>query len=297
MNNYCVIGYPVAHSRSPELFAEYEINYTRNEIRTRQELADFVADMRKGLFDGCNVTMPWKSEMAGLVDELSETAEMTGAVNTVVNRGGLLYGDSTDGYGMCEALEKALRQEKEPVGEGTRESSVLAGKSVVLLGSGGAARSIAAELAVRGTSLITVVCRKYPDALLQKAEALTNTDKMLALAKKAGEKTKFTFCGFEEAESVEKAVLEADILINCTPVGMAGAARKEAAGEITGATEAELPYNGRLNEKLLVADCVYNPLYTAFLQKAEGFGCRTVDGYQMLKEQARRGACVFGLGV
>lgn len=263
MKKYCVIGTPVAHSKSPELFADYDIEYVRNEIRTREELEAFIADMRAGLWNGCNVTMPWKTEMVTLVDELSPVAELTGAVNTVANRDGHLYGDSTDGYGMCEAIGEEIR-----------------GKFIMIIGSGGAARSIVAECAQRQAGAIVIVARDSENTRKMKLM----TDKIIM----SGGMTAFKYVDYSDKAAYEQLFAEADIMINCTPIGMHGCGNEEAM---------PFPWDGEKEVKLptglIVAECIYNPQETPLLRFAEGCGCRTVRGLSMLKKQAEGSARVF----
>jgi len=263
MKKYCVIGSPVAHSKSPELFADYDIEYTRNEIRTKEELEAFISDMRKGLWDGCNVTMPWKTEMVKLVDELSPVAELTGAVNTVANRNGYLYGDSTDGYGMCEAI-----------------GGEIGGKFILIIGSGGAARSIVAECSQRQAKAVVIIARD--SANTQKMKAMT--DKIIM----GGGVTAFRYVDYNDEVSYSELLAEADIMINCTPIGMHGCGNDDAK---------PFPWDGKreviLPKRLIVAECIYNPQETPLLCFAEKCGCKTVRGLGMLKMQAEGSAKVF----
>ena len=108
---FCIIGTPVGHSKSPMLyrriFDEHGFTndtYTINEITASEELDSFFSDMRSGVWDGCNITMPWKSAAVDFMDVLLDNASLTRSVNTVVRRCGVLCGDSTDGSGMCDAI-------------------------------------------------------------------------------------------------------------------------------------------------------------------------------------------------
>ena len=150
---FCIIGTPVAHSGSPALyrriFDEHGFtgySYVINEIKTEEELLHFLDMMREGEWAGCNVTMPWKTAAFEHMDVLLDNAALTGAVNTVINRHGLLYGDSTDGGGMCDAIRSDADTD-------------VAGRKVVVLGCGGAARSIIAELALRNAANVSVFSR------------------------------------------------------------------------------------------------------------------------------------------
>ena len=155
MRKYCVIGNPVGHSKSPQLFERFstergfiygtDVIYERNEITDKEQLERFVSELRRGVWAGCNVTMPWKTEMVHFMDEISDIARITDAVNTVSSAGGRLYGDSTDGRGMLNPIKEVMGKER--IG------------AAVILGCGGAARSIIAESLLRNTGKVTIVCR------------------------------------------------------------------------------------------------------------------------------------------
>lgn len=274
---YCVIGDPVAHSRSPMLFEEIfgemrrqgraepdtEYTYDIKRIETEKELESFFLDMKKGLYVGCNVTMPWKTRSDLFVDEPSPTASVIGAVNTVAVRDGVIRGHSTDGDGMLYALSQA--------------GAVLPAEHMVLLGAGGAARSIlAACIAKRAAGRITVIAR--PGANLDRL--WTVIDRMREQVDALPDIT--VLDSFDE-RTIEGAVERADILINATPIGM---------GEDRSSTPVPASY---LHSGLTVADAVYEPMETRLIREARAAGCRAVPGVEMLKGQAIESARFFGL--
>ena len=276
MRKYCVIGYPIGHSKSPGLFERFsgekgyvfgrDVDYVRNEIADIDQFNAFIKELRAGLWDGCNVTMPWKTEMFKSVDELSETARLTGSVNTVSAVKGHLYGDSTDGCGMLNPVEAELTN-----------TGKLNGLNMVILGCGGAARSIIAEAMLRKMNRISVVCRETNSK---------NVDLTLAMLKKIKDcTTEIDLVQQDNIEELSHAIANADLLVNSTPVGMADG---------TG-NENRLPLNDEIvfPKKLIVADCVYNPDETLLIKKAKDEGCRTVKGIRMLEEQARCGVKVL----
>ena len=295
MKKFCVIGTPVGHSKSPELFERFvserglvygrDVVYIRNEIQTEEELQRFFNELKNGEWKGCNVTMTWKTDVAGLMDELSETALVTDSVNTVSFRNGKLYGDSTDGRGMLNAIEPCCGK--------------LTGRHMVILGCGGAARSIIAEAVLRKMRMITIVCRG--GSALESFTHDTKTDeenftghngissnmdltlKMLRKLKKAD-----TFIEFVDSCNTERildSLNKADILINSTPVGMVTGNGDE--------LKLPIPKETGLRKDLVVADCVYNPDETLLIKKAKEAGCMTVKGIRMLEEQARCGVDVL----
>ena len=148
-----VIGDPVQHSLSPVfqqaafdasgLPAKYERWHT-----PESELAVRIEGLRAADCYGANVTVPHKISVAGLVDERSDLAKRIGAVNTVVNRDGRLFGDNTDVYGFQRSLLGAR-----PAVERDR---------VLILGAGGAARAVVAAVADMGVAALTV-CNRSPE--------------------------------------------------------------------------------------------------------------------------------------
>ncbi|MCR5685738.1 MAG: shikimate dehydrogenase [Lachnospiraceae bacterium] len=288
--NYCVIGTPVGHSRSPELYRKifdekglFDHTYVINEIKTETELKAFFDDVRAGKWDGCNVTMPWKTLAAEQMDELLPNAALTQAVNTVVRLKDRLIGDSTDGGGMCDAIEQDT-------------GISIEGKNVVILGCGGAARSIIAELALRRAEKVSVFCRPGRNRELTeelKGRILVHLDSIETTCVEQIEhkdredqtlrnRTSILLLEHEDAGLLSQAVGEADILINCTPLGMIP-------------HEDELPLSEEITfpQKLIVADSIYNPEETLLIKKADAQDCRTVRGFRMLEEQAVRAARLY----
>lgn len=155
-------------------------------------LGDAVKGARAMNWKGFHCSIPHKTEVIQLLDELGESATVIGAVNCVVNRDGKLVGENTDGKGFVKAFE---------------EVRSAAGEVVVLLGAGGAARAIAVELALAGTKKIYIVNRS-----VERGQVLTNL---------INEKTKATA---EFIEWNKTYVIPSDVtaVINSTSIGMAG---------------------------------------------------------------------------
>ena len=160
---YGLIGSPLGHSHSPFLHERMGgEGYALLEL-PESALAGFFAAKE---FDGVNVTIPYKRAVIPLLDEVDDTARECGAVNTVINRGGRLIGYNTDLYGMRFALDAA--------------GIFLAGKRVVILGSGGTSHTARALAAREGAASVRVVSRSgeygYSDlSPLADAEILLNT--------------------------------------------------------------------------------------------------------------------------
>ena len=300
MRKYCVIGTPVGHSKSPQLFEKFigerglefgkDAVYERHEITDTDELDAFVKEMRAGEWDGCNVTMPWKTDMVKYMDDISETARVTDSVNTVSARRGKLYGDSTDGRGMLNAIADVRKKERMT--------------SMVILGCGGAARSIIAEAIIRKTGKIVIACRGVSESSISPVgsdsfkksdnkgdeheckKSMSNMDLTLAmLSRMKTGNTEIVFVDIEDADALQASLDEAEILINSTPLGMLDGKGNE--------NRLPLPEEIHLRKSLLVADCVYNPDETLLLKKAIQAGCKTVKGIRMLEEQARCGVDIL----
>lgn len=249
---YCVIGDPIGHSLSPEIHNPVLRRYTEAAVYDKKrvergQLADFVREARRGLA-GFNATMPHKEALIPLLDEIDPGAAALGSVNTVVNRGGKLYGYSTDGAGFFSAL--------------TDRGVSPQGKRLLLLGAGGAAAAVALKAAELGASEIVILAR---DA--GKAQALADRARYAAFS--AGVKAGL----LEEAETY---AADTDILVNATPLGMEG----------TAAGFESLDFLQALPETAAVCDLIYKPRPTAFLRRAAELGHPVMDGLPMLIYQA-----------
>lgn len=153
-------------------------------------LEDAIRGLKAFKMRGANFTIPHKLNVMRYLDEMSEAAELIGAVNTVVNNGGRLYGDNTDGKGFMQALAESGVDPKD--------------KKIVLLGAGGAARAIGVELSLAGAGHITVVNRS-------KERARGLVELLGRIAKKSA------FVCWEGRYPIPA---DADILINATPIGL-----------------------------------------------------------------------------
>ncbi len=253
-----ILGYPVGHSISPamhnEAFRSQRMNCAYSAFAVEpSNLRAAVEGLRALGFLGANVTIPHKEAVIPLLDEVAPTARQIGAVNTIVNRGGRLIGYNTDGWGFISSLEEA----------GVRP----AGVSAVILGSGGAARAIAVYLALAGVRHLTISNRT-----LERAENLVRDVRQAApdLAVHAVEAL---------AQSEREALMEAGLVVNCTPLGMS-----------PDITSTPLPEINLLPQKAVVYDTVYTPSDTRLLRDARLRGLRAVGGLGMLVHQ---GACAW----
>lgn len=257
MKSVGVIGHPLGHSLSPAIHkvafedtgieAHYEAWPTPPE-----ELEARISGLRADNVLGANVTIPHKETVIPMLDRMDERPERLGAVNTIVNEGAKLAGHNTDVAGF----ERALREEAGFDPKGRR---------VTVLGSGGAARAVVLALIEGGASTI-LVSGEIPqqlEKLVSDMRGMTGPGAMLT-----------------SAHWLDGACLrgasEADLLVNCTPVGMSGG---DADGEIPIPAE-YVPSDG------VVFDLVYNPTETPLLREAKERGAKAVSGLSMLVYQA-----------
>jgi shikimate dehydrogenase len=239
-----VFGDPVGHSKSPLMlnraFREAGINGAYGAFHIQPgTLRAAVEGIRALGFRGINVTIPHKVEVMSYLDNIDEAAQAIGAVNTIVNDNGVLTGYNTDGIGYVRSL-------KEETGVS------LAGKEVLLLGAGGAARGIVYALAKEGVGRIVIANRTE-----ERARELAQD--MSAYVPAVGIAT----------ADVGPYMDRTELVINTTAAGMHP-------------NVDELPMDtGLLKAGLLVSDLVYNPRITAFLKWAEEAGAQIHSGLGM----------------
>jgi shikimate dehydrogenase len=247
-----VIGNPIEHSLSPAIhnaaFEAVGLNYVYVAFNV-EDIGAAVGGFRAlGNVRGLSVTIPHKVSIMQHLDDIDDMARNTGSVNTVVKDGSLLKGSSSDGPGALKALVD--------YGVG------LEGRSVLILGSGGAARAVAFALAMAERPPAISVLGVVPEEL----QTLVNDLK---------EKTSAHIQeGRLDEDSLRDSVGKADIIIHCTPVGMHPK------------TEGTLVPKSLLRPEHTVFDIVYTPRATRLLTEAQDVGCRTIPGLEMFVNQA-----------
>ena len=247
-----VVANPIKHSISPFIhnsaFEATGINgvYLALEVEV-SDLAETVANIRRYQMFGINLSMPCKEEVIPYLDELSDEVRLIGAVNTVVNQNGNLIGYNTDGKGFFKSLP----------------SFTILGKKMTLLGAGGAAKAVLAQAILDGASQVSVFVRSTS---MEKTKAYLET-----LQSETG--FRVDLYALEEHSVLQERITASDLLVNATSVGMDG-------------KSSPVPENLLLPENLLVADIIYQPFETPFLQWAKSQGNVAVNGLGMLLYQA-----------
>jgi shikimate dehydrogenase len=254
----CIVGWPVAHSRSPALHGfwlkQHKIDgyYGRLPVEpNRAALEDLVAFLRRTPnARGCNLTLPHKIEIMPLLDRIHPVAAHIGAVNTVIKHpDGALEGRNSDGFGFLEALKAGAPDWRADAGP------------VVVLGAGGAARAVVATLAGAGVPELRLVNRTQATAI----------DLGVAFTPKDGRRI-----AIERWAERDAALKDATLLVNTTSLGMKGQPPLDI-------DLAQLPRMAAVN------DVVYVPLETGLLAAARARGHRCIDGLGMLLHQGRLG--------
>jgi len=252
-----VMGWPVAHSLSPVLHGHwlkrYGIDGSYEAFPVRPEdLAEAISGLRRDGLRGTNLTVPHKEVAMALADNVDETAQRIGAVNTLfMTPDGTLNATNTDAYGLIENIRAAAPDALE---------GRFGGKPVVILGAGGAARAAVVGLADIGVSEIRIVNRT-----VARAESLAGIVSDQDVVVRA-----------LDWEKRDEALAGAGLLVNTTTLGMEG--------------QAPLHINlDSLSEAAVVNDIVYAPLETELLSAARARGNPAVDGLGMLLHQARAG--------
>jgi shikimate dehydrogenase len=247
MKKACVIGFPIAHSRSPLIHNHWlkiyglQGLYEQREVRP-DDLAHFLGNLAAEGYVGCNVTIPHKEAALSIISAVDDIVRRTGSLNTVYYDGGILKATSTDGEGFYQNLLATV------------PNTSLAGKKVLMIGAGGTSKAVAERLLRADVAEIKILNRT-----LARAEELCAA---------FGPRLRVIADDHFGAESKDVA-----LLVNTTSQGMKG--QKELNLDLSD-----------LQPDAIVADIVYVPLQTKLLAQAEARGLRTVGGLGMLLQQA-----------
>ena len=250
---YAVIGDPIAQSLSPQLHnGLFEANgidalYLPIEVKS-EDLEKLVQGFRLMNFGGFNITKPHKLDIMKYLDELDPLAQKIGAVNTVVYRDKKMIGYNTDGFGFIKSIEKKL-------GKKVKEEL-----TILILGCGGAVKSVAMALADWGIKKVIIANR-----------TLSKADELI-------EQINENWPGKAQAISMEESELKkvlpnADLIVNGTSLGMNDAPERTPIAK-------EL-----LRKDVFVYDMIYSPPMTQLLKDAKAVGAQTENGLEMLLYQ------------
>lgn len=249
MKHFAVIGNPIAHSKSPEIHAEFavqchiELNYSKllSEPTAFQQTAEdfFVYGL------GANVTVPFKEEALQFAAKLGKEAAAAGAVNTLSKKDNLIIGDNTDGIGLVRDIRD-------------NHHCDFYNKNVLIIGAGGAARGVILPIIQEQPQSITIVNRTPEKAQRLAEQFAANHSAITAMSFAALNQTQPPF----------------DIVINATSASLSGAA---------------LSISPNIFSRQTVAyDMMYGAAPTPFMQLAQQQSATAIDGLGMLVEQAAK---------
>ncbi len=242
-----LIGDPVAHSLSPVMhntaFQSLSLNYAYIPFKVNSEaLGKAINGMRALHIRGLNVTIPHKVAVIPLLDKLDHQAMMIGAVNTVVNDNGILTGYNTDAGGFLQSL--------------TENNIEITGKKVLILGAGGAARSISFALMEKNVQ-ISLLNRS-----IEKANVVADL-----LNTRFGKKVEVSELN---EDNLQRDLHNCDLVVNTTSAGMH-----------PNSNETPIPAH-LLKKTLIIYDIIYSPIITRLMRDAGMQGARVVGGVDML---------------
>ena len=248
-----VIAKPIRHSISPFIHNHaYQLTATNAvylawEV-TEEEVEQSLQQVRVLDMLGANISMPYKKKVLPYLDQLDESAQLMGSVNTIVQKDGRLTGYNTDGLGFLKSLPKTFS---------------IKNKKLVLLGAGGAARAIVLEAIRQGVGEVHLFVR--PESLAKYQAIFSPLSEALSFA--------IVLHDLSNRDQVHAMMVGADLLLNATGLGMDG-------------VSLPVPKDFTFPKGCLVADLAYFPAKTPFLQLAEEQEVQTVNGLGMLFHQA-----------
>ncbi|WP_202080721.1 shikimate dehydrogenase [Caldalkalibacillus salinus] len=255
-----VIGHPVAHSLSPIMhqaaFNTLGLPHHYHAFDVAPEnLKDAIRGIKTLGIKGVNVTIPHKENVIPLLDEVDPEARTIGAVNTVVERDGMLYGYNTDGEGYVRSL--------------IEETGIQLNQTdAVMIGAGGAAKAISVYLLKHGIRSLTIINRTY-------TKAHTLAKQLTVYAEEQDLSTDITVLDWEEAVVKQYSF---QLFVQTTPIGM-----------WPNIDQTPLTISN-IQPGAVVSDIIYNPLETAFLHEAQRAGATIHSGLGMFIHQ---GALAF----
>ena len=253
-----VIGHPIEHSMSPPMhnnaYKQLNMDYDYVAFHVQPENIENLINSSKTLdIKGLNVTIPHKTTIIPYLDEIDETAEKIGAVNTIQFKNGIAKGYNTDGIGAIKSIQ---------------EHTTLKDKNILIIGAGGASKAISFTLINENINSLTIANRSQNNA-----ENLINNIK---------KQTEFTNINYQQINNVDEILNQTDIIINTTPIGMYP--NHQVKPPIK---------TDNINNKHVIMDIIYNPLETQLLKQAKEKGATTINGTSMLINQGLESFKIF----
>lgn len=248
-----LIGFPTSHSVSPALFSiyakEFDLEYSHLKIDvSAKNLGKAIEAVRVLDIKGLNVTLPYKMDVIRYLEVVDDGAIEVGAVNTIVNKNGILYGYNTDSYGALTSIKDHLPE--------------LASKKVLIFGTGGAARALVTGFLKYKTS-ITVVYRD-PKSVRTKS-----------IVKSFNKKVKFIV---NSELNLIQGISESDIICNATSCGMVPQLTKSPVSYgVLKKTSSISDFSSKL-----FFDTIFNPYQTRFLNESKKLGADVQGGTEMM---------------
>jgi len=260
-----LLGYPLTYSLSPfihQIFLEscglqgsYELIPIAVDSQAGARLQSVLQKMRRGVYDGFNVTIPHKQMVQPWLDVLDEKARAVGAVNTIYRSGEVLIGTNTDVEGFLFDIGQKL--------------SLTEGGIVLILGAGGAARAVAWGLLSSGWQVWIAARRVEQAEQILRHFSGQDTNRMDVSSRMRA------FSLQDGLDAIVKEAANLRLVVNATPLGTKGLEEGS-----------PLPPNLQLPKSVCFYDLVYNPPETAFLRSAREHGNRAWNGLGMLLWQA-----------
>lgn len=245
-----VIGHPIEHSMSPPMhnnaYKQLGMDYVYVAFHVLPEnIGDLIKSCKTLNIIGLNVTIPHKTSIIKYLDEIDDTAEKIGAVNTIQFKNGVAKGYNTDGIGAIKSIQEHIG---------------LKDKKVLIIGAGGASKAISFTLINENIKSLVIANRTKENAL-NLIENITG-------------QSDFKEIHYSTIEDAGKIIKDVDIIINTTPIGMYP--KHEVEPPIK---------TDNITDKHVVLDIIYNPLETTLLKQAKLNGAKTINGTSMLINQ------------
>lgn len=244
----CLIGHPIKQSFSPVihnyLFKKYNLNNIYVCFDVKGNLDDTIKSIKNLGILGCNITIPYKVDIIDKIDVVDEYAKLIGSINTIKNEDGILKGYNTDGIGFLKSIKDSGYN--------------ICDKRVLVIGAGGASRSICVELAKNNISYLKIVNRTKKNAQTIYELIKNNFD-----------------VDVEYTDEIidDKTLENIDVIINTTSLGMEN--------DLSPIDKKVIP-----KSNILLCDIVYKPQDTEFIKWAKSNNLEIIYGIDMLINQA-----------